>query len=123
MTCERGPVGDCLYIATGPKSQCPGLFVYEPGRDEWSEVEHPVKAPNLPLCTAFENHVWVLAGAPTGRTESYAYDPASGEWTRGPDLPLELSWGRPTPTAGCWRREVLSGTTGWTTCSTPTGCP
>ena len=89
---ERGPVGDCLYIATGPKSQCPGLFVYEPGRDEWSEVEHPVKAPNLPLCTAFENHVRVLAGAPTGRTESYAYDPASGEWTRGPDLPLELSW-------------------------------
>ena len=27
-----------------------------------------------------------------GRTESYACDPGSGEWTQGPDLPLELSW-------------------------------
>ena len=39
---------DRIYIAAGPKSQCPGLFVYDPGRDHWSEVEHPVKAPNAP---------------------------------------------------------------------------
>ena len=56
---------DRLYIAAGPKSQCPGLFVYDPGGDRWSEVEHPVKAPNAPLCTAFEDRVWVWEGAPT----------------------------------------------------------
>ena len=30
-----------IYIAAGPSSQCPGLFVYDPEQDSWSEVEHP----------------------------------------------------------------------------------
>ena len=100
-----------LYIAAGPKSQCPGLFVYDPGRDEWSEVDHPVKAPNAPLCTAFEDRVWVLGGqADGGRTESYAYDPASGEWTRGPDLPLKLSWAAAADADG---RLLVAGGAFW----------
>ena len=100
-----------LYIAAGPKSQCPGLFIYDPARDRWSEVDHPVKAPNAPLCTAFENRVWVLGGqADGGRTESYAYDPASGDWTRGPDLPLRLSWAAAADADG---RLLVAGGAFW----------
>ncbi len=100
-----------LYIAAGPKSQCPGLFVYDPGRDQWSEVDHPVKAPNAPLCTAFEDRVWVLGGrADGGLTESYAYDPASGDWTRGPDMPLELSWAAAADADG---RLLIAGGAFW----------
>ncbi len=99
-----------LYIAGGPKSQCPGLFVYEPGRDRWSEVEHPVKAPNAPLCTAFEDRVWVLGGRADGglangelrlRPGQRPLDPGPG-----PAPGAELGGRRRRPAAGR-RRGVL----------------
>ena len=83
-----------IYIAAGPASQCPGLFVYDPHQDHWSQVEHPSRPPSAPLCTAFQGKVWVLGGrgAKSGQVKSFAYAPASGQWQQGPDIPLPVSW-------------------------------
>ena len=32
-------------------------------------------------------------GAKSGQTASFAYAPATGQWRRGPDIPLPVSWG------------------------------
>ena len=84
-----------LYIAAGPSSQCPGLFVYDPGQDSWSQIEHPSRPPSAPLCTVFNGSVWIMGGrgAKSGQTASFAYAPATGQWRRGPDIPLPVSWG------------------------------
>ena len=84
-----------IYIAAGPSSQCPGLFVYDPEQDSWSQIEHPSRPPSAPLCTAFDGSVWVMGGrgADGGQTATFAYAPATGQWRRGPDLPLPVSWG------------------------------
>ena len=84
-----------LYIAAGPSSQCPGLFVYDPGQDSWSQIEHPSRPPSAPLCTVFNGSVWVMGGrgANSGQTASFAYTPATGQWRQGPDIPLPVSWG------------------------------
>ncbi|MYK42025.1 MAG: hypothetical protein F4049_17625, partial [Gemmatimonadetes bacterium] len=83
-----------IYIAAGPASQCPGLFVYDPEQDSWSQIEHPSRPPGAPLCTAFNGSVWVMGGrgAKSGQTASFAYTPATGQWHRGPDLPSPVSW-------------------------------
>ena len=83
-----------IYIAAGPSSQCPGLFVYDPGQDSWNEIEHPSRPPSAPLCTAFNGSVWVMGGrgAKSGQTASFAYAPDTGQWRRGPDLPSPVSW-------------------------------
>lgn len=84
-----------IYIAAGPSSHCPGLFVYDPERDSWSQVEHPSRPPSAPLCTAFDSSVWVMGGrgAASGQTAAFAYAPDTGQWRRVPDLPLPVSWG------------------------------
>ena len=84
-----------IYIAAGPSSHCPGLFVYDPERDSWSQVEHPSRPPSAPLCTAFDGSVWVMGGrgAASGQTTAFAYAPDTGQWRRVPDLPLPVSWG------------------------------
>lgn len=84
-----------IYIAAGPSSHCPGLFVYDPERDSWSQVEHPSRPPSAPLCTAFDGSVWVMGGrgAASGQTAAFAYAPDTGQWRRVPDLPLPVSWG------------------------------
>ena len=84
-----------LYIAAGPSSQCPGLFVYDPEQDSWSQIEHPSRPPSAPLCTVFNGSVWVMGGrgANSGQTASFAYTPATGQWRQGPDIPLPVSWG------------------------------
>ncbi len=84
-----------LYIAAGPSSQCPGLFVYDPEQDSWSQIEHPSRPPSAPLCTAFDGSVWIMGGrgADGGQTTTFAYAPATGQWRQGPDLPLPVSWG------------------------------
>ena len=84
-----------IYIAAGPSSHCPGLFVYDPERDSWSQVEHPSRPPSAPLCTAFDGSVWVMGGrgAASGQTTAFAYAPDTGQWHRVPDLPLPVSWG------------------------------
>ena len=84
-----------LYIAAGPSSRCPGLFVYDPEQDSWSQIEHPSRPPSAPLCTVFNGSVWVMGGrgAKRGQTASFAYTPATGQWRQGPDIPLPVSWG------------------------------
>ncbi len=84
-----------IYIAAGPSSQCPGLFVYDPEQDSWSQIEHPSRPPSAPLCTAFNGSVWVMGGrgAKSGQTATFAYTPATGQWRQGPDIPLPVSWG------------------------------
>ena len=83
-----------IYVAAGPSSQCPGLFVYDPQQDRWSQVEHPAsRAPSAPLCTAFAGEVWVMGGRGEGaQTTTYIYSPDSGQWRQGPDIPLPASW-------------------------------
>ena len=83
-----------IYIAAGPASQCPGLFVYDPEQDSWSQIEHPSRPPGAPLCTAFNGSVWVMGGrgAKSGQTASFAYTPATDQWHRGPDVPSPVSW-------------------------------
>ncbi len=83
-----------LYIAAGTSSQCLGLFVYDPEQDSWSQIEHPSRPPSAPLCTAFDGSVWVMGGrgADSGQTAAFAYVPDTGQWHRGPDLPLPVSW-------------------------------
>ncbi len=84
-----------LYIAAGPSSQCPGLFVYDPEQDSWSQIEHPSRPPSAPLCTVFNGSIWVMGGrgAKSGQTATFAYTPATGQWRQGPDIPLPVSWG------------------------------
>ena len=84
-----------IYIAAGPAAECPGLFVYDPGQDRWDQITTPApQAPQAPMCTAFAGKVWVMGGRGKGggQTATYAYSPDSGEWQRGPDIPLPVSW-------------------------------
>lgn len=107
-----------IYIAAGPASRCPGLFVYDPQQDAWSQVEHPTSPPSAPLCAAFNGEVWVMGGRGDGRgrVETFAYAPDSGRWRRGPDLPLPVSWaaaaevgGRLLIAGGAYRDERTDG--------------
>lgn len=107
-----------IYIAAGPSSQCPGLFVYDPKQDSWSQIEHPSRPPSAPLCTAFDGRVWVMGGrgAEGGQTATFAYAPATGQWHQGPDLPLPVSWaaaavvnGRLLIAGGAYRDERVGG--------------
>jgi hypothetical protein len=83
-----------IYIAAGRTSKCPGLFVYDPKLDSWDTVERQTPAPNAPLCTAFDDMVWVMGGRGPdgGQTSSWAYSPDTGKWIQGPDIPLPVSW-------------------------------
>lgn len=84
-----------IYVAAGPSSQCPGLFVYDPQQDRWDQIEHPAsRAPSSPLCTAFAGEVWVMGGRGEdgGQTATYIYAPDRGQWRQGPDIPLPTSW-------------------------------
>lgn len=88
-------LGGKIYIAAGPSSKCPGLFVYDPQQDQWDQVTHPAATPpSAPMCTAFADKVWVMGGRGItgGQTATYVYSPASGDWQRGPDIPLPVSW-------------------------------
>ncbi len=83
-----------VYIAAGRASNSPGLFVYDPAQDQWSQIEHPQRAPSAPMCAVFEGKIWVMGGrgADGAQTTVFAYSPESGQWERGPDLPLPVSW-------------------------------
>lgn len=87
-------LGSKLYVAAGRGSNCRGLFVYDPSTKRWSHVEHPVHAPSAPLTAAYQGRVWVLGGRGPegGLTTSQIYDPATGAWQAGPDIPLPVSW-------------------------------
>jgi len=84
-----------IYIAAGPSAQCPGLFVYDPQKNCWGQIEIPApQALQAPMCTAFDGKVWVMGGrgADGGQTATYTYDPDRGDWQQGPDIPLPVSW-------------------------------
>ena len=90
-------VGEKMYIAAGSRSKCPGLFVYDTRQRTWTQVKHPTSAaPSAPLCAALGNEVWVMGGRGppnTGLVATHVYLSRTGQWKRGPDLPLQLSWG------------------------------
>jgi N-acetylneuraminic acid mutarotase len=89
-------VGGRIYIASGPGSKCPGLFVYDTQQRTWSQVKHPSdSAPNAPLCAAHNGQVWVMGGVggSGGRVATHFYSPHTRQWQKGPDLPLPVSWG------------------------------
>ncbi len=89
-------IGDKMYIASGVRSECPGLFVYDAAKRQWSTVKHPSETPPAaPLVTAWRDEVWVMGGRgkSSGETATFGYSTESGGWTRGPDLPLPVSWG------------------------------
>ena len=89
-------IGGKFYIAAGPASKCPGLFIYDPRQRVWDQVEHPADTPpSAPLCAALDGEVWVMGGtgAGGGRLTSYVYSPLTRRWHKGPDLPLPVSWG------------------------------
>lgn len=89
-------VSDKLYIAAGPRSRCPGLFVYDTDGKKWSTVKHPAEqAPAAPLVTAWKDEVWIMGGRgkSAGEKAVWAYSTTTGKWKRGPDLPIPVSWG------------------------------
>jgi N-acetylneuraminic acid mutarotase len=108
-----------IYVAAGPSSGCPGLFVYNPASDSWSQVERPVKpVPGAPLCTAFDGRVWVLGGRGKGggQTATCIYTPESNQWQVGPDIPLPSSWaaaadadGRLLIAGGAYEDDLVGG--------------
>lgn len=98
-----------IYVASGAGSQCPGLFVYDPQQQSWSDVRHPTdSAPQAPLCAAYQGQVWVMAGTGRGgaRTATHIYAPNLREWQKGPDVPLPVSWGAATEVNG---RLLIAG--------------
>lgn len=85
-----------IHIASGARSNCPGLFVYDPESRKWSSVKHPLEpAPAAPLVAALDDTIWVMGGRGEtgGLTATYAYSVSAEQWTRGPDLPVPVSWG------------------------------
>lgn len=112
-------LNDRIYVAAGPSSECPGLFVYDPSADSWRVVDHPAdRAPSAPLCAAFAGKVWVMGGRGDGggQTATWMYDPETDEWGRGPDIPLPASWaaaaevdGRLTIAGGAYEDERVGG--------------
>ena len=85
-----------LYVAAGLRSNCPGLFVYDPEQRAWSQVKHPAATPpRAALCTAYRGEVWVMGGRGPNRglVASHSYSPLTGKWKQRPDLPLPVSWG------------------------------
>ncbi len=102
-------IAEKLYVAAGPRSDCPGLFVYDPQQQNWESISHPAPpAPGAPLCAAFEGEVWVMGGrgTTTGLTASHIYSPETGRWRPGPDLPLRVSWGAAAVVNG---RLIIAG--------------
>ncbi len=99
-----------LYIAAGPRSKCPGLFVYDPQQRAWSQVKHPAATPpRAALCAAYQDEVWVMGGRGTDRglVATHVYSPRTGQWKQGPDLPLPVSWGAAAEVNG--RLLIASG--------------
>lgn len=85
-----------MVIASGPMSQCPGFFVYDPAERKWSTVKHPAEtAPRASLVAALGDDIWVMGGRgkTAGVRTTYSYSVKTGEWTPGPDLPIPVSWG------------------------------
>lgn len=83
-----------LYVAAGPATKCPGLFVYDPVARHWSTVKRDTPPPSAPLCAAFQGEVWIMGGrGPQGaQASTEVFSPQSGKWRKGPDLPLPVSW-------------------------------
>jgi hypothetical protein len=85
-----------IYLAAGPRSECPGLFVYDPKLREWSTVDHPAEVPPAaPLVAARHDEVWVMGGRgkSSGQVSVYGYSTKTRKWREGPDLPIPISWG------------------------------
>lgn len=85
-----------MVIASSARSECPGLFIYDPAARKWSSVAHPTgEPPSAPLVAALGDDVWVMGGRgkTDGVTAAYSYSMKTGKWTPGPDLPIPVSWG------------------------------
>ena len=81
--------GGLLY-ALGGEDGAPGMFVHDPETLEWSALPAPPAIDRRGAAAVTLNaEFWLIGGAKDGEGSARVdiYDPQSGEWRRGPDLP------------------------------------
>jgi N-acetylneuraminic acid mutarotase len=80
---------DAMYLAV-PSI---GLCSYNTVTRIWRSIHGPVKL-RSPQITAYREDIWLLGGRDAADPlASYIYSPSKNEWSSGPRIPRELSWG------------------------------
>lgn len=98
-----GTVYDGKFYIAMPRK---GLLVFNPSDGSWQTVESPLQ-PRSCQMAAHRREIWLMGGrdVPAG-DRTLIYDPGTGTWRMGPDLPRELAWGAAAELEG---RLIVTG--------------
>lgn len=85
-----------------------GLIAYDVAKQEWSsDLPKPESSPRAALVAAHKGEVWVMGGRSTKTPKAtMIFNPATGKWRSGPDMPAGKSWGAAASVDG---RLIISG--------------
>lgn len=83
-------------------------YSYDVKKRAWDEIPPLWNMPQAAQVAAHDGKIWVLGGVHTKRT--FCYDPQSGQWKPGPELPTEQSWGSASDLNG---RLIIAGGAHW----------
>ena len=84
-----------LYVVGGVGPDSEEIWVYDPATDRWEAAPAPLPTPREHLTvTVLDGKIYAIGGRWEDRGNLAAleiFDPATGTWTRGPDLPTPRS--------------------------------
>jgi hypothetical protein len=84
-----------LYVAGGVGPGSEDVWVYDPGTDQWDGLRAPLPTRREHLTVTVLDDKLLVVGGRWGDAGNLAtleiYDPATGRWTRGPDMPTPRS--------------------------------
>jgi hypothetical protein len=93
------------------------VAIYDTKTKTWETTEAP-HSPRSPAVSHYRGEIWIMGGrTKEGEGVSYVYNPDSGQWREGPDLPRRLAWacgfnidGRMYLAGGCAYRGFSNAT-------------